>query len=54
MPTYLRLPRVDRDVETLTSEDRARFRVAVQAFVVEPAEGRGSRPGLRVERVQAT
>lgn len=54
MPTFERLPRFDADWERLTAEQRARFRVAVAAFVAHLVADEPFRPGLRVKRVQAT
>lgn len=54
MPTFERLPRFDADWERLTDGQRARFRVAVAAFVAHLAAGQPFRPGLRVKRIQAT
>ncbi len=52
MPTYLRLPRFDRDYATLTSDQRRAFRRAVARFVEDLNAGRSPRPGLRVKAVQ--
>ncbi|MGH3158594.1 MAG: hypothetical protein ACRDNF_18745 [Streptosporangiaceae bacterium] len=51
MPTYLRLPRFNRDWDRLSEEDRARFRAALVVFVVDLAVGNGFRPGLRVKKM---
>jgi len=54
VPTVERLPRFNADWERLSDQQRARFRVAVAAFVAHLAAGESFRPGLRVKRVQAT
>jgi hypothetical protein len=51
MPTYLRLLRFNRDWERLTSAQRARFRLAIAAFVADLRKGEGFRPGLRVKKM---
>jgi hypothetical protein len=49
MPTYLRLPRFNRDWERLSP--RARFRAALAVFVADLTAGSGFRPGLRVQKM---
>lgn len=54
MPTYGRLPRFDRDWQSLPPAEQQRFRVAVGRFVEDLEAGRPFRPGLRVKVVQGT
>jgi hypothetical protein len=49
MPTYLRLPRFNRDWDRLTPEQQRRFRAALIVFVEDLRKGDGFRPGLRVK-----
>lgn len=51
MPTYLRLPRFNRDWERLRPQEQARFRAALAVFVADLAAGGGFRPGLRVKKM---
>jgi hypothetical protein len=51
VPTYERTARFDRDLAPLSTEDRARFRAAVEKFVVDLHLG-AFRPGLRVRGVE--
>ncbi len=51
MPTYLRLPRFNRDWNALTAQEQARFRSALAVFVADLAAGKGFRPGLRVKKM---
>lgn len=51
MPTYLRLPRFNRDWERLSPQEQARFRAALAVFVADLAAGSGFRPGLRVKKM---
>lgn len=54
MPTYQRLPRFDRDWQSLSPAEKQRFRVAVARFLEDLEAGRPFRPGLRVKVVQGT
>lgn len=54
MPTYATRPRFERDLATLTPEQRQHFREVVGRFVADLDAGRGFRPGLRVKSVQAS
>jgi hypothetical protein len=51
MPTYLRLPRFNRDSGRLSQPEQARFRAALAVFVADLAAGRGFRPGLRARKM---
>jgi len=51
MPTYLRLPRFNRDWDRLRRQEQARFRAALALFVADLAAGSGFRPGLRVKKM---
>jgi hypothetical protein len=51
MPTYLRLPRFNRDWERLTPQEQVRFRAALAVFVADLAAGSGFRPGLKVKKM---
>jgi hypothetical protein len=51
MPTYLRLPRFNRDWERLSPQEQARFRAALAVFAADLAAGSGFRPGLRVQKM---
>lgn len=51
MPTYLRLPRFNRDWEQLSQQEKARFRTALAVFVADLAAGKGFRPALRVRKM---
>ncbi|MHB8290011.1 MAG: hypothetical protein ACYDEY_12385 [Acidimicrobiales bacterium] len=52
MPTFQRLPRFDQDWNSLTKEDRKRFRSAVGKFVADLDAGRPFRKSLRVRNVE--
>ncbi|HEY2640877.1 MAG TPA: hypothetical protein VGI66_13470 [Streptosporangiaceae bacterium] len=45
MPTYLRLPRFNRDWEQLSKEEQALFRAALVVFVADLAAGTGFQAG---------
>ena len=49
MPTFERPARFDRDLETLTPQQRAAFLAAVKKFVDDLVAGQGFRKGLRVK-----
>jgi hypothetical protein len=51
MPTYLRLPRFNRDWDHLGQREQARFRAALAVFVADLTTGNGFRPGLRVKKM---
>ena len=51
MPTYTRLPRFDKDFARLSDDERAKFRAAVEKFVVDLKAGK-FRSGLRVKGVE--
>src|SRR5258707_13750195 len=51
MPTYLRLPRFNRDWDRLRRQEQARFRAALALFVADLAAGSGFRPGLRGKKM---
>ena len=52
MPTHERTRRFERDWDSLTAEQRRRFRIAFDRFDADLAAGR-FRPGLRVKPVAA-
>jgi hypothetical protein len=52
MPTYLKLPRFQKDFDQLSTADQERFREAVKRFIEDIKRGKGFRPGLRVRGVQ--
>ena len=52
MPTYEVLARFVRDYRSLTPEQRAQFRKALDKFIADLRAG-AFRPGLRVKRIQA-
>ena len=51
MPTYLRLPRFNRDWDRLSPQEQARFRAALAVFLADLAASSGFRPGLRVKKM---
>jgi hypothetical protein len=51
MPTYLRLPRFNRDWDRLSQQEQARFRAALAVFVADLVAGGRFRPGLRVKKM---
>jgi hypothetical protein len=53
VPTWEKAPRFERDWDGLTANERARFRRAARAFVIDLRRGR-FRTGLRVKRVEGT
>ena len=54
MPTYERLPRFDRDWDSLSPEQRKAFRASIEKFVADLERGQGFRKGLRVKGVQGS
>ncbi len=52
MPTYERLAWFDRDLATLTPEQRRQFLAAIGKFVTDLRAGEGFRAGLRVKGVR--
>ena len=52
MPTYERLPRFDRDYDSLSEDERAAFKLAIRKFVEDLERGEGFRKGLRVKGVR--
>jgi hypothetical protein len=54
MPTYTKLPRFQKDFDSLSPDEQERFRQAVERFIQDLKRGRGFRPGLRVRGVQGT
>ena len=51
MPAYLRLPRFNRDWDTLANQQQVRFRAALALFVADLVAANGFRPGLRVKKM---
>jgi hypothetical protein len=52
MPTYLTLPRFQKDLDQLSADDKERFRQAVARFIEDLKRGGAFRPGLRIRGVQ--
>ena len=52
MPTYALTDRFQRDLRSLTSDERTAFRAAVQKFVQDLRNGGRFRAGLRVKGIQ--
>ncbi len=54
MPTYERLPRFDRDWESLSRAQRPKFLSAIRKFVEDLEGGGNFRTSLRVRGVEGT
>ena len=54
MPTFFRTDPFLRDWNSLTPEQKARFKIAVRQMVEDLRTHRGFRPGLRIKRVRKT
>lgn len=54
MPTFFRTDPFLRDWNSLTPEQKARFKIAVRQMVDDLRTHRGFRPGLRIKRVRKT
>jgi hypothetical protein len=54
LPTYHRLPRFDKDLKTLSPDERKAFHEAVTRFVADLTAGGKFRKGLRVKGVKGS
>jgi hypothetical protein len=54
MPTYVKLPRFQKDFDQLSADEQERFRQVVERFIEDLERGGNFRRGLRVRRVEGT